>query len=119
MLSRQLVCYSTGVAIDLIRRCRGNLELAFNIHFKKVETLPHLEPTSDPFAAGSSSPDPSFKPSAMSVTPGRSEATSPGAAEGINHSILTLLVMLRSIMQTSLTTPPRQLTSSGSKPQDR
>ncbi|XP_068671556.1 E3 ubiquitin-protein ligase ubr3-like isoform X2 [Montipora foliosa] len=92
---------SQGVAINLLKACRGNLEMAINLHFNKEEIMPELAKAVDDFAMETNSEDPS--------SPGTSdESKAVNESEGINQSILSLLLKLKSSMTSSCTSSPER-----------
>ncbi|XP_078377169.1 E3 ubiquitin-protein ligase ubr3-like isoform X1 [Oculina patagonica] len=96
---------SEAATINLLRACRGNLEMALNLHLDKEEAIPDLEQ-----AVG----DVAMETSSCSMTssggshesPDKSEGSSACPVEGINQSILSLLVKLMSVMTSSTTSSP-------------
>lgn len=81
--------------------------MALDLHFNKEEALPDLdEAVGDVAMETNSSGDPS-----SSGTPMKSDASNVTPVEGINQSILGLLVKLMSNMTNSTTTSPGRLVS--------
>ena len=98
-----------GVAVSLLKACRGNLEMALNLHFNKQEILPELDKAVGEVAMEtSSSMTESEVPSSLE-TANESGAIDEYTAKGINESILSLLVKLRSSMINSSSSSPGRL----------
>ncbi|XP_058960015.2 E3 ubiquitin-protein ligase ubr3 [Pocillopora verrucosa] len=97
---------SEVTAINLLKACRGNLEMAMELHFSKQEAMPDLEEAVGDVAMETSSC--TMTSSGATVgTHGKFEDSSSCSAEGINESILSLLVKLLSAKSTSSTPPGR------------
>ena len=76
--------------------------MAINLHFNKEEIMPELAKAVDDFAMETNSEDPS--------SPGTSdESNAVNESEGINQSILSLLLKLKSSMSSSCTSSPERL----------
>ena len=99
-------------AIKLLKACRGNLEMAVELHFSKQEAMPDLEQAVGDVAMETSSC--SMTSSGVSLgTPDKSEDWSSCPAEGINESILSLLVKLMSVMVNTSSSSPGRLVKHG------
>jgi len=95
-----------GVAINMLKACRGSLEMAINLHFNKEEVLPDLdEAVGDVAMETSSSVTESEGPSSVE-TPDKTGAMNVVPVEGINQSILSLLVKLILVMTNSTSSSP-------------
>lgn len=98
---------SEVTAINLLKACRGNLEMAMELHFSKQEAMPDLEEAVGDVAMETSSCAMTSSDATVG-TPGKSEDSSSCSAEGINESILSLLVkLLTAKANTSSTSPGR------------
>ena len=80
------------------------------MHFSKEEVLPELEVAVADVAMETSSCGTDAEGSSFLGTPHKSEASSACAVEGINQSILSLLVKLMSIMTSAASSPGRLVT---------
>lgn len=98
-----------GVAVSLLKACRGNLEMALNLHFNKQEILPELDKAVGEVAMETSSSITEFEVPSSLEAPNESGATDVQASKGINESILSLLVKLRSSMINSSSSSPGRL----------
>ena len=77
------------------------------MHFSKEEVLPELEVAVGDVAMETSWCGTDAEGSSSLGTPHKSEASSACAVEGINQSILSLLVKLMSIMTSATSSPGR------------
>ena len=98
-----------GVAVSLLKACRGNLEMALNLHFNKQEILPELDKAVGEVAMETSSSMTASEVPSSLETPNESDAIDEHATKGINESILSLLVKLRSSMINSSSSSPGRL----------
>ena len=97
-----------GVAVNLLKACRGNLEMALDLHFNKQEILPELDKAVGEVAMETSSSVTETEGPSSLETPNESDPIDVHAAKGINESILSLLVKLRSsVINSSSSTPGR------------
>ncbi|KAJ7375333.1 hypothetical protein OS493_002084 [Desmophyllum pertusum] len=86
-----------AATINLLKACRGNLEMALNVYFNKEEAMPDLEQAVGDVAMETSSSSITSSGAALG-TPDKSVDSSACPVEGINQSILSLLVKLMSVM---------------------
>ena len=84
--------------------------MALNLHFNKEEVLPDLDEAVGNVAMETNPSATEAEGSSAIETRKISEASSAGTEEGINQSILSLLVKLMSIMTSSTLSPGRLVT---------
>lgn len=83
--------------------------MALNLHYNKQEILPELAKAVDEVAMETNSSVTECQSQSPLGTPSRSHVTSLNAAEGINQSVLSLLVKLNASMTTSCVSSPERL----------
>lgn len=89
--------------------------MALNLHYNKQEILPELAKAVDEVAMETNSSVTECQGQSSLGTPSRSHVTSLNAAEGINQSVLSLLVKLNASMTTSCVSSPERLVKLGLK----
>ena len=82
--------------MNLLKACKGNLEMAINLHYNKVEIMPELAKAVGDVAMETNPRD-------------TSSSDAPSENEGINQSILSLLVKLKTSMTSSCSSSPERL----------
>ena len=88
--------------MNLLKACKGNLEMAINVHYSKQEIMPELAKAVNNVAMETSPGDP-----ASAETSSASDVSNEN--EGINQSILSLLVKLKTSMASSCSSSPERL----------
>ncbi|XP_015778099.1 PREDICTED: E3 ubiquitin-protein ligase UBR3-like [Acropora digitifera] len=89
---------SQDVAMNLLKACKGNLEMAINLHYNREEIMPELANAVNDVAMETSPRD-------------LASSDAPSEKEGINQSILSLLVKLKTSMTSSCSSSPERSTA--------
>ncbi|XP_015779823.1 PREDICTED: E3 ubiquitin-protein ligase UBR3-like [Acropora digitifera] len=89
---------SQDVAMNLLKACKGNLEMAINLHYNREEIMPELANAVNDVAMETSPRD-------------LASSDAPSETEGINQSILSLLVKLKTSMTSSCSSSPERSTA--------
>ena len=82
--------------MNLLKACKGNLEMAINLHYNREEIMPELANAVNDVAMETSPRD-------------LASSDAPSEKEGINQSILSLLVKLKTSMTSSCSSSPERL----------